>query len=198
MNDPAYYRDILARILQESMEDDIPEPPSRDSLVMDKFKRILRRPTLNFKVWQDFLGAQHQFGNTYLMPMQPFDYNLNVLFSVDNTTLKVLPDMEITFDYPSLPGFGDNFNSATVTAWHMSIEDTIDQKLSQQVYEIYGIKISDFSATMWTGNAELIVTSRDFVDWVESQLQGIERVLTKDNLAAVKAVVSQLLTGKTT
>jgi len=197
MEQPAYYRDLIDRILTET-DDDIPVPPSRDSLVMDKFKRSLNRPGLNFKVWQDFLGAQRQFGSTYLMPMQPFDYNLNVLFSVENNSLTVLPDMEITFEYPRLPGFGDNFDSARVTAWHVSIEDKIDQQLSQQVYEIYGIKISDFSATMWAGNAELIVTSRDFVDWVESQLQGIERVLTKDNLAAVKAVVSQQLTGKTT
>lgn len=41
MNDPAYYRDLINRILCESQEDDIPELPSDEELAKIKTKTLI-------------------------------------------------------------------------------------------------------------------------------------------------------------
>jgi hypothetical protein len=50
IQDPAYYRDLLYQILQES-EDDIPAPPTRKELIKNKFYRDVSFSSIHRELW---------------------------------------------------------------------------------------------------------------------------------------------------
>ena len=77
INDPAYYRDLLNRILTEEEDDDIPHPPSRQEIKLQQFKR---------GAWPTSPLIKQIIADAELIPDEPNGFILHLERSEEHTS----------------------------------------------------------------------------------------------------------------
>jgi hypothetical protein len=163
IKDPGYYRDLLNQILQE--EEDIPDPPTRKELYLNKFYRSMREKKLYKFLWwpatsyKDYgVWMRTDLGINYIEGNGWFENNSIINF---NGVITVQLDSD---DYYFL-------GRGTSKQGRLRAEKNIRMHLKEACLKAYGLDEDFTLALSWPSRGNVIFSCAKFSMFLTDQFE---------------------------
>jgi hypothetical protein len=199
MHDPAYYRDLIEKLLCE--DDDIPNPPSRKDIKKNQFLRWLHGAdtghslSFNTNFWRDFLdtdiaGSGYDSGYVLNLPLR--DNVLKVWFDKVSNGIVVSHDMLLKVSKPSDPvelaRIEWDGDVDALDEWQDRVGKEIKMWMPAEIQEKYGVA-SKLDLYHWDDENyyTFIIRNYSLANWIKEQLEPAESFLQdKDSFYQLK------------
>jgi hypothetical protein len=165
IKDPGYYRDLLYQILQE---EDIPDPPTRKELYLNKFYRSMREKKLYKDLW--WPGTVHatiyQEDGVFMRSYLGYNWIQGKGMLENNSIINFNGVITVMLDSDDSRFLG----SDTSKQRRLSLEKNIGMHLKEACLKAYGLD-EDFTALEWTSTGYVIFSCAKFSMFLTDQFE---------------------------